>query len=41
MVAHRNETIAMAQRVVVLEAGKIVRDLAQSPDTPRAACGPS
>jgi ATP-binding cassette subfamily B protein RaxB len=31
IVAHRPETIASAQRVVVLEQGKIVRDLAQSP----------
>ncbi len=31
IVAHRPETIASTQRVVVLEQGKIVRDLAQSP----------
>lgn len=31
VVAHRPETIASAQRVVVLEQGKIVRDLAQPP----------
>ncbi len=31
LVAHRPETIAMAQRVVVLEGGRIVRDLEQSP----------
>ncbi len=30
IVAHRPETIAMAQRVVVLEQGKVVRDLEQS-----------
>jgi ATP-binding cassette, subfamily B, bacterial CvaB/MchF/RaxB len=30
IVAHRAETIAMAQRVVVLEGGRIVRDLQQS-----------
>ena len=30
IVAHRPETIAMAQRVVVLQQGKIVRDLEQS-----------
>ena len=36
IVAHRPETIAMAQRVVVLERGQIVRDLAQ-PATPPAA----
>jgi len=30
IVAHRPETIAMAQRVVVLERGQIVRDLEQS-----------
>jgi ATP-binding cassette subfamily B protein RaxB len=29
IVAHRAETIAMAQRVVVLEQGRIVRDLQQ------------
>lgn len=29
VVAHRPETIAMAQRVVVLERGRLVRDLAQ------------
>ena len=34
IVAHRPETIAMAQRVVVLEQGRIVRDLAQS-DAPQ------
>ena len=33
IVAHRPETIAMAQRVVVLERGQIVRDLEQ-PQTP-------
>jgi ATP-binding cassette subfamily B protein RaxB len=33
IVAHRPETIAMAQRVVVLEQGRIVRDLAQ-PEAP-------
>ncbi len=31
IVAHRPETIAMAQRVVVLEGGQIVRDLVQPP----------
>jgi ATP-binding cassette subfamily B protein RaxB len=31
VVAHRPETIASAQRVVVLEQGKVVRDLTQSP----------
>jgi ATP-binding cassette subfamily B protein RaxB len=31
VVAHRPETIASAQRVVVLERGRIVRDLAQPP----------
>lgn len=31
IVAHRPETIAGTQRVVILEEGKIVRDLAQSP----------
>lgn len=31
VVAHRPETIASTQRAVVLEQGKIVRDLAQSP----------
>jgi len=31
IVAHRPETIAMAQRVVVLENGRIVRDLQQQP----------
>jgi ATP-binding cassette, subfamily B, bacterial CvaB/MchF/RaxB len=31
IVAHRPETIAMADRVVVLEHGRIVRDLEQSP----------
>jgi len=35
IVAHRPETIAMAQRVVVLERGQIVRDLEQ-PQTPAA-----
>jgi ATP-binding cassette subfamily B protein RaxB len=30
VIAHRPETIAMAQRVVVLEQGRIVRDLEQS-----------
>jgi ATP-binding cassette subfamily B protein RaxB len=30
IVAHRAETIAMAERVVVLEAGRIVRDLQQA-----------
>ncbi|MEO8078887.1 MAG: peptidase domain-containing ABC transporter [Caldimonas sp.] len=34
IVAHRPETIAMAQRVVVLEQGRIVRDLAQ-PNAPQ------
>lgn len=35
LVAHRPETIAMAQRVVVLEDGRIVRDLAQpQPESP-------
>jgi len=29
IVAHRTETIAMAQRVVVLESGNIVRDLGE------------
>ncbi|MFL6691848.1 MAG: peptidase domain-containing ABC transporter [Ramlibacter sp.] len=33
LVAHRPETIAMAQRVVVLEQGRIVRDLEQTPVT--------
>ena len=36
IVAHRPETIAMAQRVVVLERGQIIRDLAQ-PTAPAAA----
>ena len=31
LVAHRPETIAMAQRVVVLERGQIARDLEQAP----------
>jgi ATP-binding cassette subfamily B protein RaxB len=31
VVAHRPETIASAQRVVVLEQGRIVRDLTQPP----------
>lgn len=35
IVAHRPETIAMAQRVVVLERGQIVRDLEQ-PQAPAA-----
>ena len=30
IVAHRPETIAMAQRVVVLQQGKVIRDLTQS-----------
>ena len=34
LIAHRPETIAMAQRVVVLDAGRIVRDLAQTPVAP-------
>ena len=34
IVAHRPETIAMAQRVVVLERGQIARDLAQPPERP-------
>jgi ATP-binding cassette subfamily B protein RaxB len=35
VVAHRPETIAMAQRVVVLEQGRIVRDLEQTPGQPQ------
>jgi len=34
IVAHRPETIAMAQRVVVLEHGRIVRDLEQRAPQP-------
>jgi ATP-binding cassette subfamily B protein RaxB len=34
VIAHRPETIAMADRVVVIENGKVVRDLAQSPRSP-------
>ena len=34
IVAHRPETIAMAQRVIVLERGQIVRDLEQSSGAP-------
>jgi len=37
LVAHRPQTIAMAQRVVVLAQGRIVREQAQ-PDVPAAAC---
>lgn len=41
LVAHRPETIAMAQRVVMLEQGRIVRDLEQSqlqhPSQPHSA----
>lgn len=37
VVAHRPETIASAQRVVVLEQGKIVRDLTQSPLHPASS----
>ena len=36
IVAHRPETIAMAQRVVVLERGQIVRNLMQ-PAAPASA----
>ena len=36
LVAHRPETIAMAQRVIVLADGRIVRDLAQAPLSQRA-----
>ena len=32
IVAHRPETIAMAQRVVVLEQGRVIRDLEQKGD---------
>ena len=39
LVAHRPETIAMAQRVVVLEQGRIVRDLEQSPSAQAARRG--
>ena len=41
IVAHRSETIAMAQRVVVLESGNIVRDLAQSESAVPAAVAQS
>jgi ATP-binding cassette subfamily B protein RaxB len=37
IVAHRPETIAMAERVVVLEGGRIVRDLLQSRSPPQGA----
>jgi ATP-binding cassette subfamily B protein RaxB len=37
IVAHRPETIAMAQRVVVLQAGSIVRDLEQRNSPPDKA----
>ena len=40
LVAHRPETIAMAQRVVVLEQGRIVRDLEQSSVAVGAAAMP-
>ena len=30
IVAHRPETIAMAERVVVLQAGKIIQDVSQN-----------
>jgi ATP-binding cassette subfamily B protein RaxB len=41
LVAHRPETIAMAQRVVVLEHGRVVRDLETSQLTPMVAASQS